>query len=98
MPPAGKMRRVLAFLDECEVCGQSRAIIKNVEFNGSINPVVNRFGKKALELLERHKDQEIGLYKVQNGSKCNMCWLWFDGSIDLWVRDFNGTKVFKLTA
>ena len=96
MPPAGKMRRVLVFLDECAVCGRPRAIIKNIEFDGSINTVANRTGSKALELFERYKDQEIGVYKIQNGSKFNMGWYWWDGLIDNWVRDFNGTKIFKL--
>lgn len=96
IPPSGKMRRALIFLDECSVCGRSRAIIKNVEFDGSINTVVNRSGAKALELLERYKDVKTGLYKIQNGSKFNMDWYWWDGLIDNWVRDFNGTKIFKL--
>lgn len=97
IPPANKMRRVLVFLDQCPVCGRSRAVIKNIEFDGSVHTVVNRTGNKALELLDRYYLSDTGLHKIQTGSKSNMSWLWFDGSIDLWVRDFNNTKVFKLT-
>lgn len=96
IPPSNKMRRALVFLDECEVCGKSRALIKNVEFDGSINTVVNRSDKKALKLLKRYKDQKTGLHKVENGSKNNMGWLWWDGLRDLWVRDFNNKKIFEL--
>lgn len=96
MPPNGKMRRVLVFLDECQVCGRSRALIKKVEYNGSINTVVNRTGSKAVELFEKYKNQKVGFYSAQNGSKCNMYWLWWDGLKDNWVRDFNGTKIFQL--
>lgn len=96
IPPANKMRRVLVFLDECPICGRSRAIIKNVEFDGSTNTVVNRSGAKALELLDKYFLSDTGLHKVEHGSKTNMGWFWFDGSIDNWVRDFNNTKIFKI--
>ena len=72
-------------------------MIKNIEFDGSIHAVVNRSGTKALELLDRYYLSDTGLHKVPHGSKSNMSWLWFDGSIDMWVRDFNNTKIFKLS-
>lgn len=97
IPPANKMRRVLVFLDECPICGRSRAVIKNIEFDGSIHTVVNRSGVKALELLDRYYLSDTGLHKVPHGTKSNMSWYWFDGSIDNWVRDFNNTKIFKLS-
>lgn len=96
IPPANFMRRVLIFLDECPICGRSRALIKNVDFNGNISTVVNRSGAKALELLDRYNVQNAGLHKVENGTKNNMGWYWWDGSKDEWVRDFNNKKVFKL--
>lgn len=95
IPPANKMRRVLVFLDECPICGRSRAVIKNVEFDGSVYPVVNRSGDKALELLNKYFLSDTGLHKVQGGSKSNLGWYFFDG-LDLWVRDFNNTKICKL--
>lgn len=98
MSPAGKMRRSLIYLDSCAVCGRPRALIKNVEYSGQIKTVVNRTGSKAVELLEKYRGKEIGFYKVQNGSRYNMGWFWFDGLIDDWVRDFNNTKIFKLNA
>lgn len=91
------MRRILIFLDQCPICGRSRAIIKNIDFDGSAHTVVNRSGAKALELLNRYYLSDTGLHKVLKGVKSNMCWLWFDGAIDNWVRDFNNTKVFKLS-
>ena len=96
IPPSNKMKRILVFLDECPVCGRSRAVIKNVDYDGSVHTVVNKSGNKALELLDRYYLQDTGLHKVKHGTKSNMNWYWFDGSIDMWVRDFNGTKVFKL--
>lgn len=97
IPPSNKMRRVLVFLDECPICGRSRAVIKNIEFDGSIHTVVNRSGQKALELLNQYYLSDTGLHKTKGGSKSNMGWFWFDGSLDNWVRDFNNTKVFKLS-
>lgn len=97
IPPSNKMRRVLVFLDECPICGRSRAVIKNIDFDGTTQIVVNRSGVKALELLDRYYLSDTGLHKVQHGSKSNMCWFWFDGKRDNWVRDFNNTKVFKLS-
>jgi hypothetical protein len=96
--PTNKMRRVLVFLDECPVCGRSRALIKNIEFDGSIHTVVNRTGSQAIELLDRYSECNTGLHKTHTGSKENMNWLWFDGFIDDWVRDFNGTKIFRYSA
>lgn len=96
MPPSNKMRRALIFLDECQVCGKPKALIKNVEFDGSINTVVNRSGTKAVELLNKYSEQKTGLHKVENGSKGNMGWFWWDGLKDLWVRDFNNKKIFEL--
>ena len=96
MPPSGKMRRVLVFLDECEVCGRPKALIKNIEYDSKINTVVERSGSKAVELFNKYREQKTGLYKPQNGSKFNMGWFWWDGSKENWVRDFNDTKIFQL--
>ena len=94
MPPAKKMRRVLVFLDECPICGRSRALIKNIEFNGSIHTVVNRTGIKAQELKDRYYLSDTGLHKVEKGSKSNLGWYFLNG-LDGWIRDFNNKKIFK---
>lgn len=96
IPPANFMRRVLVFLDECPICGRSRAIIKNIDFDGKIYNVVNRTGVKALELLNRYNVQNAGLHKIEHGTHNNMGWYWWDGLKDDWVRDFNNKKCFKL--
>lgn len=96
IPPTGFMCRVLVFLDECPICGRSRAIIKNIDFDGKISNVVNRSDVKALELLNRYNVQNVGLHKIEHGTKNNMGWYWIDGLKDDWVRDFNNKKVFKL--
>lgn len=90
------MRRALIFLDECPICGQTKAVIKNVEFNGSVNIAVSRTGSKALDLLNRYNLVQAGLHKIEKGSKNNMNWNWFDGLKDFWVRDLNNKKIFKL--
>lgn len=96
IPPTNKMRRALIFLDECPICGQAKAVIKNVEFNGSVNIAVSRTGSKALDLLNRYNLVQAGLHKIEKGSKNNMNWNWFDGLKDFWVRDLNNKKIFKL--
>lgn len=96
IPPTNKMQRVLVFLDECPICGQTRAIIKSVDFNKDIKVIVNRTGSKAVELMNKYKSCNTGLHKVEKGSKNNVGWFWFDGLKDFWVRDFNNKKIFKL--
>lgn len=99
LPPKGEniMQRVLVFLDECPICGQSIAIIKNINFDNKEKIIVSRSGSKAVELFEKYNNCFFtGLHKVEKGSKNNIGWFWFDGLKDLWVRDFNNKKIFKL--
>lgn len=95
--PKNKMRRVLVFLDECPVCGQSAARIKEISHDFSIKTTVKRTGKEAERLFNKFKNyKKERVYKVKSGSRANMSWLWFDGAKDNWIRDFNNTKVFQL--
>lgn len=96
IPPKDKMQRVLVFLDECPNCGATKAIIKCVDFSGNIKEIVSRSGSKAIKLLEKYKSCNTGLHKIEKGNKNNLGWYWLDGSRDLWVRDFNNKKIFKI--
>ena len=94
--PKNKMRRVLVFIDKCKQCGQPKAIIKNIEFDGTVKNTIIRTGKKALKLYNNYSNIMKNFeYKVQKGNKSNMWWFYFDG-IDQWIKDFNGTKILKI--
>lgn len=95
-PNGSKVRR-LVFLDECFHCGQPIAIIEQIDNNGKIKQIIRKTGNKALELLKLKIFEKNKLLKLQYGNKSNMCWFWFDGAKDLWVRDFNNKKCFKLS-
>lgn len=96
LEPQKKMSRSLFFIDECPVCGQPVAEVIEKDYNGFIKTALRRSGAAALRLYEKHSKVIAVRHKARNGTKSNMSWLWFDGSKDLWVRDFNNTKVFKL--
>lgn len=85
----------MVFLDECPVCGRSRAVIKRLDRSG-VSVLVNRSGRRAVELFNKLYMQDATQENIKQGSKFNMGWLWWDGLKDLWVRDFNNTKIFKL--
>ena len=94
--PKNKMQRVFVYLDRCQNCGQSKAIIKDVGFDGKIKNTTVRSGRKAQKLYDRFSRISSNFeYKVQKGSKSNMWWFYFDG-IDQWIKDFNGAKILKI--
>ncbi len=65
--------------------------------NGTIKETQQQKGIKAEELFEKAKFNRLNfLERLKQGSKGNMGFYWFDGLKDLWVRDFNGMKSFKL--
>ena len=95
IPPKNKMQRVLVFLDACKQCGQSKAIIKDIAFNGSIKNSVARSGKSAFNLYNKYAKFDKLNYKVQKGNKSNMFWFYFDG-LTRWIKDFNDKKILKI--
>jgi hypothetical protein len=96
IPPDSSMQKFLIFLDSCKICGNSKALIIKVDFNGKYKKILEKSGKAAIKLFNKFYKCDTGIHKIKNGSKENMNWLWFDGLKDLWVRDLNNVKKFKL--
>lgn len=82
----------------CPVCGKYCVEVLKESYSGEWKYEKEK-RKQAKKLFDKYKNKIIngGTNSRQKfGNKSNMNWYWFDGSIDMWVRDFNGTRIFKL--
>lgn len=86
-------RKTLIFLDECSVCGQSVAVIKEFDKNMNCKRVYRRCGVQAINQLNKFSSQISNNFKIAYGSKENMSWKYQKNGR---VYDFNNTSYGKI--
>lgn len=84
-------------IGRCPKCGALRCELFQYDIRSKEFRRINPKKKDVLSFIRRLESGKYTeeLQKVKYGTKSNMSWMTFDGSISPWVYDFNGTKQFK---